>query len=175
MITDTANVGKVCTAFNIMFRKVGKNERWQKATVLNRWGRRNYKAIVRKILFRLRTKQRLAILKWSKRSKTGGGSGGTHVSAQKIGARALIQLCHLRKRPFTKAKAFRSWSKDWHDFLKKIVCTLAYECSICEQIALWRWKRLLSARKAPPKLIEITKATACKILVHKVGQKIQAH
>ena len=34
---------------------------------------------------------------------------------------------------------------------------------------------MLSARKTPPKLIEITKATACKILVHKVGQKIQAH
>ena len=171
MLTDAANVGRICAAFNIVCKKAAKNERWQKATVLNKWGRRNYRAVVRRIIFRLRIKQRLAIFKWSKRSK----KGGSAINIKKIGGRALLQLAKLRKRPFTKAKAFRSWSKDWHDFLKKIICTLAYESSICEQIALWRWKRLLGPKKKAPTMIEITKATSCKILASKLGDKIQSN
>ncbi len=46
--------------------------------------------------------------------------------------------------------------------LQKIICMLAYGTSINEQIGLWRWKRLLGPRRRPM-LIEIKKATGCKM------------
>jgi hypothetical protein len=45
---------------------------------------------------------------------------------------ALVALKKFRKRPFTKAKAFRRWCLDWHWLLRRIIFNLAYETSINE-------------------------------------------
>ena len=55
-----------------------------------------------------------------------------------------------------------------------MVCNLAYGASINDQIAVWRWKRLLSIPKKP-QLIEVTKATSCKNLAALINFKLASN
>ena len=49
--------------------------------------------------------------------------------------------------------------------MRKCAYNLAYETSINEQIAFWRWKRLLIRKKVAPQIIHIKKAAAIAIIV----------
>jgi hypothetical protein len=45
---------------------------------------------------------------------------------------ALVVLSKFRKRPFTVQKAWRFWTMDWRDLMRRIIYMLAYETSINE-------------------------------------------
>jgi hypothetical protein len=107
------------------------------------WARRNLHTYLSLICFRFRVRRRLALLKWNKRC----APAKRREVGQKSKGLALLALKKFWKRPFTAAKAFRRWSLDWHWLLRRIIFNLAYETSINEQIAFWRWKRVLQPKR----------------------------
>ena len=160
MIDDKDRVFQIAKALSIVSKKCLTSDRRAARLVFSIWGRRNLKKVLQNMMYRLRNKARLYLLRWARRSR----APAVNASLRLKGF-ALLALTKFRKRPFTLKKAWRWWSMDWQDLMRKCAYNLAYETSINEQIAFWRWKRLLIRKKVAPQIIHIKKAAAVAILV----------
>ena len=133
----TSNALALVSLMNIAYRK----EVTKKAKALKLWSRRGILPILRRLSLQATDRKRHALHHWVIRTKT---PGIAKSKAMRVKAMSLVLLNKLYRRPFTLYRAFKRWSVNWRFLMQRIVYLMAIQASINEQVAFWRWKRLLT-------------------------------
>jgi hypothetical protein len=91
-------MANIAMALQVFAKKAGKNDRSNIRTVFKVWGRHNLKALLGRIVRRLREKTRVALQRWSRKARPTKAKSNIEL---KIKGMALVVLSKFRKRPFT--------------------------------------------------------------------------